>query len=200
MSKRALALGIVARLRTIYDDMDGSHFGYQPKLMPPPASGQWYVSVGRVSSAKGTTQSGDVNDQVYTVQIAITVKMGYAPEDRQGAELTRSAPDQDFAGSTQPTTPGDWQLPSPGLEEFADEIVGYLLEDYTVLNVANTYIAGFGTTTNGFVEPFHNDSIGDVEEKPAGWVGWESADAGQVQAITVTMSGARRIRLRGQIN
>jgi len=200
MSERALSLGIAKHLRTLAGDTDGSRIGYQPDMKPPPASGQWYISIGRPSSSRGPASGGDVNDRVYNVQVCLTLKLGYAPMDRHGHELANPASDPDFAGPLTPTTQEtDW-MPEDGMLDFADKIAGYLIESYATINAANTFISGFGGTTNGFVEPFHQVSIGDVQSPGASWCYGEGGDdAGEVRTITISCSGARRIRARGTL-
>ena len=196
MSKAALALGVVDRLRTMFNDTDGRFVFKSNDLRPPPAAcsfrtAPFIVTVGRVSGNRGPSQGGDMNDTVYTIQVAITSWMGYAPWDRQALETAGPTDQSGFAQE-------DGTLTEDGLEEVAEKIVAYLQEDFNTITAVNARISGAGTTTNGFCEPFHNHTIGDIEDPPNSWVHADGKDdAGTIKKLVVTLSGARRIRVRG---
>lgn len=193
MSERAAVLGVVKRLRAIYADTDGTYVGFQPNMIPPFASGQWYISVGMCSSARGPAQSGDVNDRVYTMQVCITRKVAYVPHDRMGAELAQLDTLQDFAGPATPTE----QTP-PGIMEMADDICGALIEDYKTVNDCDTFL---GVDEESFVEPFHQCSLGQPDVRQMSWSGGASGSspAELTEVIMLTFSGLRRIRVKTQV-
>jgi hypothetical protein len=196
MSRRALALGVVDRLRSAFGDTDGLYVFKSDDLRPAAGdcsfrTGPFVVTVGRVSASRGPTQSGDVNDQVYTLQVCVTAWMGFSPWDRQGSETAGDTDQSEFAQDPV-------EMTEDGLEDVVEAIVTYLEEDWDTIVAVNANISGAGVTTNGFMEPFHQHSVGDIEDAPNKWVHADgSDDAGTIKKLVVTMSGARRIRVRG---
>lgn len=191
MSERALALGIVKTLRDATGDVDGIYVGYRRHLKPIPMVGEFFFSVGKISSTRGPTLSGDVNDRVYTAQLCLTCRYSYAPEDRQDLEMSDELTDDEWTLS---------QIAErrPKILDLIDRACGLLIESYAVVNNCNTFITGFNTTTNGFIEPAHQMVIGEVEPRPPAWVGGDGPDtAGSIESVTATISGWRRIRVRG---
>jgi hypothetical protein len=158
--------------------------------------GQWYVAVGQANIRRGRTQSGDVRDQEFTIQIGLTRKASYVPYDRLGAE-------SDQPVSSDPSTASNGAIVGqvwPGIVDMADNIAGLIEEDWDTMNYANGYIAGYSATANGFTEPFHQVSIGSVEDKPASWTHSDGdTRRGEIEFISVTASGARRMRVRGTL-
>lgn len=192
MSERALALGIVKTLKDATGDSSGVYVGFRRHLRPVPMSGEFFISVGKLSSTRGPTLSGDVNDRVYTAQVCVTCRYAYAPEDRQDAEMSDDLTDAEWAGL------GTVVERRPKIMDLIDRACGVLIESYTVVSNCNTFIDGFNTTTNGFVEPAHQMVIGEIEPRPPSWVGGEGSDvAGSIESVTATISGWRRIRIRG---
>lgn len=200
MSKRALALGVVDRLRSAFGDTAGEFVFKSDDLRPPPAACSFQtvpfiLTVGSVSVQKGPTNGGDSNDQVYTLQVCVTAWMGYSPWDRQSLDTGGETDQTGFAqdGDVEETT-------EEGMESVADRVVTYLLEDWTTVQFVNARIPGAGVSTNGFVEPFHNPSIGDVEPAGNQWVHSDGKDDAQgIKKLVVTLSGARRIRIQGTL-
>lgn len=197
MSRQALALGVVDRLRSALGDTDSKFVFKSNDLRPPPAacsfrSAPFVVTVGRVSGQRGPTQGGDQNDTVYSLQVAVTAWMGYAPFDRRSLETAMPTDQTGFAqdGSIDE---------AEGLEDVAEAIAAYLQEDWATVTAVNARIAGSGTTTNGFCEPFHSHALGDVEDADTGWVHADPKSSGDlgIKKIVVTLSGARRIRVQG---
>ena len=180
MSVRALCLGVVAVLKGVLNDPDGKLVGYQESGRPPPRCGQSYYAV---SAAGSRSDAADANrdERTFDVSVTITHRTAYAPADRRGKEASKAEPDAALT--------------------LADEIPGYFVGRWEPLLAANALIAGAGTATNGFVEPFQSASVGDLEEPPADWLGGSpgGGEAG-VQVIRITLSGARRIRLLGTIS
>lgn len=197
MSERALSLGCVKRIAEAIGDSDGHFVGYRPTLKPPFFSGQWFVSVGRTTSSRGKTTSGDVNDRVYTTQVCVTCKYGYAPDDRAPDEASAVLEEWDW---------GDYASLAnsrPPILDLADRIGGLLIEDYGLVNDADTFIKNVGVDTNGFVEPFHQMTVGDIQTPGPAWCGGDgggSDDATTVETVTITLSGARRLRVLGTLS
>lgn len=200
MSHRAVGLGLQDHLRAALGDADGRFVFYQPDLRPPPAAcsfrtAPFVVTVGQVSSSPGPAQGGDAYDQVFTCQVCLTAWMAYAPADRQGVEAA-GEPNADggadpFAGDFTPAT-------EDGVLDAADRVGVHLAKSWAAVAAMNARIAGAGASIDGFVEPFHSVTVGPLDDAPPSWVGAEGrADAGEVKKVTLTLSGARRIRARG---
>lgn len=200
MSRKALALGVVDRLRSALGDTESKFVFKSNDLRPPPAacsfrSSPFVVTVGRVSGQRGPTQGGDANDTVYSVQVAITGWTAYAPFDRQSLETAMPTDQTGFAQD------GDIDDSGDGLEDVAEKVVSYLQQDWATVTAVNARIPGAGTTTNGFCEPFQSHAIGDVEDADASWVHADPKSSGDlgIKKIVVTLSGARRIRVQGTL-
>lgn len=179
MSIRALCLGVEQRLRTVLSDPDGRKVGYQPSGRPPAAAGQTYVAV-RFGGYRTLAQTPECDDRAFAVDLCLTWKLAYAPQDRQGAQITQEGTDH--------------------LLDLADRLTGYLLNDWATMSLVNGFITGAGVTTDTFVEAFQQASCGPVEEKSAEWVGAEESDnPPTVLGMTITLSGARRIRVLGTV-
>lgn len=179
MSSRALKLGVESRLRAALNDSVGETVGIQPDGRPPPFAGQHYIAIyGGGWQTQGGEPSGD--DRAYSLMLSLTHKMGYAPQDRRGTEIATEG--QDY------------------LDDLSDQVIGYLLNDWTAMGLVNGFITGAGTATNGFVEAFQSASCGAVEMKGPDWVFAEEAKhPPSVFACTITLRGARRIRLLGTV-
>lgn len=202
MSHRAVSLGIVDRLRDAIGDPDGRFVFHSPDLRPPPAACSFrdrpfIVTVGQTAASPGPIQGNDVSDWVYTAQICITAWMGYAPIDRQGGEVAGlEIGENDQSEFAQMAGAGS----DEGILDAADMIGVYLTKGYETVNAMNARIPGFGTTTNGFIEPFHTAAIGACEDAQASHVHAEGQlTAGEVKKVIITVSGARRIRPRGML-
>lgn len=174
MSLRALKLGVEARLKAAMH-ATADVVGIQPDGRPPAVFGQHYIAVyGGGWQTVANCPEGD--DRAYALSLGLTYRMGYAPRDRRGSEIAIAG--QDY------------------LDDLADQVSGYLLNNWATMNLVNGFISGAGTTTNGFCEAFQSASCGPVEIKGPDWV---NADADKhpptVFACTVTVRGARRIRL-----
>lgn len=174
MSIRALKLGVESRLRSALNANETT-VGIQPNGQPPPAAGQHYVSIfGGGWQTVGNEPSGD--DRAYSLSLCLTYKMAYAPQDRRGAQAA-------LAGQEY-------------LDDLADQVTGYLLNDWTTMGLVNGFITGAGSSTNGFCEAFQSASCGPIEEKGPDWVWAEEAKhPPSVFCYTLTLRGARRIRL-----
>ena len=87
-----------------------------------------------------------------------------------------------------------------GIELVAERGQSYLQESWTTVAAINARIPGYNVTTNGFIEPFHTHSIGDIEDAPNSWVHADGRDdAGTIKKLVVTLTGARRIRVQGTV-
>lgn len=199
-SHRALALGIQKTLRDYFADPQGRRIGIAPpNLQPPPVFGQWYISIGQENSRRGPSQSGDIIDEVYTVQIAVTCKTAYVPYDRLGWESNAPVSDQPpIAATSPPAMPAPTQ---PAITDIANKVLALLNERYAVINNANLYVPGFNDSTDGFIEPFHQVSVGNVSDKPPSWIMSEQKGGrpGELSYLVITATGARRIRTVGSV-
>lgn len=196
-SHRAIELGVLKTLRDHFGDTAGERIGLaHPRLQPPAVAGQWFVGIGQATCQDGPAVGGDVQDDVYTLQISVTFKTAYAPYDRLGWEVNEplSLPPIANAGSVVPAAS------TTSIVDVANTIRSLLRERYTVVNNANTFIAGFGSVTDGFVEPFHRVTVGPVEDKPPSWIFSDvKGRVGELSHVLVTATGARRIRAAGLI-
>lgn len=171
MSKAALLRGAQKRLRATFDDPSGKRIGIQPTGQPPPFAGQWYIAIHPGARSNSDTNPLSLEER-YDLGVTVTVRMGYAPKDRQGERVLLDAPD--------------------GILHLADRIRADLHGNYDVLIEANTLI---GDESNGFVEPlsFQSDSV--IQEKPASWV-WADDDENPPTTFAVEMKfgGALRVQ------
>jgi hypothetical protein len=134
-----------------------------------------------------------MNDLVYTLQVCVTAWMGWSPVDRQPLETGGTTDQTGFAQDPSSDT-------EDGMELVAEKVVAYLQESWPAITAVNARIPGYGTTTNGFIEPFHSNSIGDMEDAPNSWVHADGRDdAGTIKKLIVTLTGARRIRVQGTL-
>ena len=207
MSASALVKGVVNRLRDALGDADGRHVFPSHDLRPPPGTSTfraapYVVTVGKCTSVRGDTKSGDCLDQVYSLSVCVTAWMGFSPQDRQAQDIFAVA--TDVTNPATGTAPNLWGQPAAdtpvddGMAEVAERIAVALNEDFATLTAANAMLGGYDATTNGFVEPFHQFSLGDVQEANGSWVGSDDKlAAGEVKTVTVVLSGARRIRVQG---
>jgi hypothetical protein len=183
MSIRAIQLGVRDRLRTALATVYAAEtITAEAWARPPASAGQRHITVS-FGGKRTVAETPEARDERYDVLVTVTHRLVYAPADRMGSEITQEGTDY--------------------LTDLADQLPGYLLNDWTLMNLVNTYIDGAGATTNGFCEPFLSASCGAVEEKPASWF-----SAGKAQrsgsppnglAFTVRLMGARRIRLLGTV-
>jgi hypothetical protein len=208
MSEAALVKGVVSRLRTAFGDSAGAHVFPSDDLKPPPGTSTfrtapYCVTVGRASSVRGDTRSGDVNDQVYTLSVCVTAWLGHLPQDRQAHDIFSAAPNV-----TDPATAAPPSLfaqsstaaeDTDGIAEVADQIIAHLAEDWDTVSACNAQLGGYDSDTNGFIEPFHNHAKGDAQNAGGDWVGSEDKVKNEVKTLTVTLSGMRRIRVRGTL-
>lgn len=199
MSHRAIGLGLEDRLRAVFNDTDGRFVFFEPGLKPPPAACSFrttpfVVTVGQISSSPGQIQGGDASDQVFTCQVCVTAWMAYAPQDRQGVE---AAGEPNADGGSTGFAAASTVVTEDGVMDCADRIAAALVKTWPTVAALNARVYGVGTTTNGFVEPFGNASIGTLDDAPPAWVGSEQKGESGVKKITITLSGLRRIRATG---
>ncbi len=194
-SHGGLEQGIVDVLRQYFGDTEGKVIGpVPPNGQPPPGFGQWYIGVCQATSTRGPSQSGDLRDQVYTVVIGITFKASVAPYDRLGWMAQNPNRNiKNFASIGANTEPFE-----QGIYAVADAVAGLIEERYEPINAANAYL---DSRFDGFVEPFHNVSVGVVQEKNASWIHSDAKlRTGEIMYLQVVASGARRIRAKGAID
>jgi hypothetical protein len=177
VSERALVNAVVTRLRSaaVLNDPSGQKSGARIGGRPPPGFGQLYYAVHWA----GTREAGghttvDYLDKLVSVTVTITARIGVMPDDRQGKVVTDATELLDLAEAVA--------LPNVISGNYAD-----------VMNVANAAIAGFGVTTNGFVEPLVFQNMGPVVECDARWI--SARDASDVARIEVRFGGARILKL-----
>jgi hypothetical protein len=196
MSHAAIEQGIIKTIRDHFNDLQGKWIGPSPpNMQPPPAFGQWYVGVAGATSNPGPATSGDVQDEVYTVQIGITFRASVTPYDRLGWMTHKAAANTpNFASSS--SVAGDFPT---SINQMGSTVASLLRKKYAVINNANGFIEGFDTTANGFIEPFHQVTVGPVQDKPASWVHSNSdTRTGEITFLIVTATGARRCRIVGE--
>lgn len=190
MSISAILKGIETRLRSasVLNDQPteaiGKVCGVQPNPgRPPPGAGQYYFSV-HWSGGRQTDRNPQCHDVLQAVVVTITARLGYAPKDRRGKQIT---------------TVGN-------LLDIADTIFGpnVIHGNYDVLAAANALIPGTKeylvatggdpatTTINGYVEPLVGLDYGPEREESPDWVGSEAEV--DVYTIPVRFGDARRIR------
>lgn len=179
MSIRALCLGVEQRLRNVLGDAEGRKVGYQPSGRPPASAGQTYVSV-KFAGYRTVSVTPECDDRQFDVAVMLTWKLAYAPQDRQGRQIAQEG--QDY------------------LLDLADRVAGWLVGNWDVVNLANGFVTGAWVTTDGFVEPFDRAVCGEVQEMPPDWVGADDVEhPPTVLGMTITLSGARRIRVLGTV-
>jgi hypothetical protein len=194
-SQAALEQGVVKTLRDHFDDPAGKFIGAAPpNLQPPPAFGQWYVGVSEATANPGPATSGDLQDEVFTMVIGVTFKSSVSPYDRLGWMVNKPARnDRQFASPS--SVAGDFPQ---SIKQVASAVATLLRENYTVINNANLFIEGADSAVEAFKEPFHQVVIGPVQDKPASWVHSKADNrTGEISFISITATGARRIRIRG---
>lgn len=196
-SHRAIELGVLKTLRDHFGDAAGERVGLaHPNLQPPAVAGQWFVSVGQATCQDGPAISGDTQDDVYTLQIAVTFKTAYAPYDRLGWEVNEPVTMPPI-GNTGAVVPAATTL---SIQDVANAVRAKLREQYAVVNNANSFISGFPADADGFVEPFHRVTVGPVTDKPPSWVFSEvKGRVGELSHCLITATGARRIRKAGVV-
>lgn len=194
-SHSGIEQGVVDVLRSYYNDTQGRYIGpCPPNGQPPPAFGQWYIGVSEATSSRGPSQSGDVRDQVYTLVIHITFKSSVTPYDRLGW-MTNGPARNDRSFGQQGPNAEEFEF---NIHSVADTVAGLIEEKYEVINAANLHL---DPQWDGFVEPFHNVTVGPVTDKPASWNFSEmKLRPGEITHIQITATGARRIRIKGAID
>jgi hypothetical protein len=172
MSKRVLLTGVEARLKVAFGiaSNDIKHIGVQPTGQPPPHAGQWYIAI--FPGARTNNDSNPLSlDETYSIGVTVTMRMGYAPKDRQGQRIIMDAND--------------------GILAIADKVRAAIHGNYDILTVANAAIPG----TNGFIEPLSFQGDSSILEKSPDWVFAEGDDNPPTTfAVELRFGGARRIQ------
>ncbi len=185
----ALLSGVEQRLRSaaVLNDNPtgalgtGAICGVQPDGKPPGFSGQMYYAISS-GGERDIDDNAQGLDRYYGVVVTITVRMGYAPRDRRGAQIT---------------TPAQ-------LLDQADMVAAALNQDDIHRISANTLIPntaewvavnGGTVTKNGFIEPLRAGPIGKVIKAPPDWT--DSSVKTDVYYVEVTLKEARRVQYIG---
>lgn len=176
MSIRALCQGVVDRLKDALKDPAGTWIQYRPDGEPIPSMGQHFISVS-FAGYRSQSQDVEADDRLYSVNIDVWWKMAYAPNDRRGPEVMPEG--------------------RAYLLDLCDQIPGYVLRDWDVINKANGYITGAGVTTPGYCETFNQVSVGAIGFRSPSWVTPDKSPT--ILAATIACSGARRIRPFGTV-
>ncbi|HUT88741.1 MAG TPA: hypothetical protein VMY37_04550 [Thermoguttaceae bacterium] len=141
---------------------------------PPPSFGGRYVAVHPTGWGPGDSQIDHGLDEVYRVTCTITMRTPVVPKDRMMDELFLKA--------------------LSGMETLAREIIAHVHQNYTVMNEANSLIAG----DDKLIQPLFWDGC-DVPPRPetGAWVWSDSAkDIGHLAALVlpVRFREARRVQ------
>lgn len=182
MSIAALLRGVESILRgpDVLDDPQGRQCGIQPLGKPPAGIGQLYVAV-HWAGGHGDDPNPQASDVLHGVHLTLTARMGYAPRDRRGKEITDP----------------------PGLYQLVDQLIGpgVIHGNWNVVHAANDLIPGTAryvvihggsATTNGFSETLVFQQAGPLVEPDANWVG---SDEANVLVCTMTFGLARRVQV-----
>ncbi len=188
MSIGAILSGVEIRLRSsaCLNDQPaeavGKLVGVQPEGMPPPNAGQFYYAPYFAGLRNGDDNSLSM-DWFYSVTVAITGRMGYAPKDRRGARMV---------------------LENQLLDRAID-LAGFLHQDELHRIRANELItgtaeqvalAGSGSVTvNGFLTPLKLASISQVRPCPPEWMHTDQKTDSYY--IEVAFQNAHRIQIIG---
>jgi len=209
VSGRACTLGIVKRLREYLGDETGNHVGYRPTLKPPPVCGQWYISIGQDTYTINGFSNVNGIDARHTVSICVTVKYGFAPQDRQNDLMSHNWDLRNqglqIASEGRPTLV-ELDTIQPSITDLSELIHDLMIQDYETVKCMNFFLGDDqegethtpevgGDTFWGFCEPFHTGSMGVVQEASAEWVGGQPGAAcpGDILTRVLTVSGARSI-------
>lgn len=178
MSQRALAVATLSTIRTALSLATTTGGQLTSDVMfdgqPAPGCGEWFYAV-HAGEWRGDSGSGDHLSELIGINVTVTRRVGFAPQDRWGPEA--------------------WAKASTGLDEKLRTIVATVHKSYAILNAANTLIGN--TPKWGFDEPLMFLSGGKPEPKGPDWFSAEEAQTGKVAnagiAQTLTFGGARRV-------
>lgn len=189
-SASALLHGAEVHLRSaaLFNDQPsealGKYFGRQPAPGRPPRNfGQWYAAL-HWGGGRGADMNPQCHDAYHGLVVTLTVRLNYAPKDRQGIRLTTAGDVYDLADAIagRNVIHGSWALIAeankliPGTKE-------YLLAQN--LDPADA-------TVNGFEEPLVLGPYGPEREEGPEWIGAEQTS--DLYAIDVRFEQARRIQ------
>lgn len=172
MSIRALCIGVRDHLRNVLRS-ESKVITYHPIGEPPPTMGQKHVVVSHGGYTWAGKEGGDGDDRNYAITVGVFFKIAYSPDDRVGQLVLEEG--------------------SEHLLDLTDRIPGWLVNNWTPINLANAQIVGFGSTTNGFIEPFMSASCGPLETTLPPWL--KADNPPTILRQRVTLRGPRRIRV-----
>jgi hypothetical protein len=201
----AVPLGVVKRLRTMFGDAAGSYIDYSPNLRPPPAMGQWFITVGQHTSVKNCRERATIG--VHTLTIAVTCRYAYVPQDRRGAVEGNSFlfPDAlpSFGSNGYPAICERPDI-QPPIVWLASECEDILLGDYEVLKDICAFLGNdksgesHGTSLTNDPQwvppvPFKQSSTGNIQPQDGSWVGSRGAADGDIELLMVTVAGLETV-------
>lgn len=169
MSQRALLLAVAAHLRTQLS-LGTDECSVELNARPQPINGELFIAV---HPGSWVGQSGDDDlDELFGVQVSVTRRITYAPEDRQAEDV--------LTGTD-----------AIALEKLLEQIRVNLHMNYAVINAANTTIGG---SANGFIEPLRFHYAQPPQVVGSEWFGSDDGEpqAGLVQ--TLVFDGSRRVQ------
>jgi hypothetical protein len=171
MSLAALALATRDTIQTVTGlDANSCEVGFDGQ--PKPGAGQVYYAI-HCPGWNGISGDFDLHES-YQVAVTITLRMGWAPQDRWGIEV--------------------WLAANTGLDALVRQVIVACHKNYKLINSANAgkdYSIGVGSA--GFVTPLWFLSAGAVQLKGAKW--FSAEDAPPKNGVQTAQSGvAQEIR------
>lgn len=143
---------------------------------PPPSCGELFVAV---HPAEWNVEDVEGLNEVFGVEITVTVRVGKVPRDEMGLNALIGP-----AGKS--------------LDGYLEEIRALLHLDSVADQVLNQANAIIGSAANGFVEPLRFRGGSRPEPKGPDWFGAESSGAGMTPPVglaqTLSFGGARRVQ------
>lgn len=180
MSQEALTTACVKILQKVFGKVDDRTYidARPPGGKPPADCGETFIAV--CDGAETTSDLDFGLDEKYGVDVMVTVRFAYVPDDRAGTEVIDKA--------------------KVGLNAVCAQVRAALHMNYDVLTEANHQI-GDGAF-NGFIEPLRINNAGKAEEKHAEWFSAVEPEMDQRTgaymnvgwAKTMSFGGARRVQ------
>lgn len=169
MSLRALMLAAKSTLQTLntWADTD-CDVGVGPE--PAPVCGELFIRIHPGAWDCLTSEAGGDLDESFGLQITVSRRLPYSPQDREGVEVLLKETD--------------------GLVEKAALIRKQVHMSYDLVNAANTIL---GVSVNGFVEPLRFRSASIPAVRSADWFSAED-DNHSGLSTTLMFTGARRVQ------
>lgn len=174
---RALLLAVSAKIQTV-TGLGEKNVGVQEDGQPPAFSGELYIAVhpGEFSNAPDDDAGETALNETYSVEVTISRRAGFLPQDRVGAQVIT--------------------LASTGLYARAEAIrVGLHMQyDYIIGAGANTANTLIGASENGFIKPLKFRRCSRPLRKGPDWFGAEKSSAGG-KALVLSFDGAHRVQV-----